>query len=359
MTRKLPKKKTITETMSQASDGNPKQPKVIAYGQDTGYQLYGYKDHQIPSKMRVPYILTSYRFPGMTADQCFGSMFQPHNELFNVWSHLIALVVFVAQVAPIVRTVNIIEEPLIVPLLCCALGICIMLVASIYTHLFNSMSPYMYHICFFFDYAAISACFFIISQGMYFYSRPLNTTFSFFNTPEIFLYMNLFNSLICTFMCCSVLIKRPWYHIMVRASAYLSLALFTIFPLVSRLVLCHLIPTNTCPSGSLTHFKQCGFYFVISGLIYATRTPERFAPRLFDVIGQSHNIFHVLSALGTSHLFTALYTDMRERQEALLVDPLLFTELSMLFTTLALVGNLSIVVWMAKSLYSRQTAKKN
>ncbi len=294
----------------------------------------------------------------MTPEQCFTSLMQPHNELINAWSHIVALALFVVQVLPIIKTVNIVEDPLIVPLLCCALAICIMYVASVYTHLFNSMSPYMYHICFFFDYAAISACFFIVSQCIYFYSRPLNTSLTFFNSPKWFLYINLFNSLICTFTCCSVLVHRPWYHILVRTSAYLSMSLFTLFPLACRVLFCTTIPTNSCTSSSMAHFKQAGLYFIVGGLIYMTRSPERFVPKMFDIVGQSHNIFHVLSAMGISQVFTALHTDMIERKEMLLVNPLSFTELSIMFTMLALVANVTIVVWMAKLLYSRQTEKR-
>jgi len=174
----------------------------------------------------------------------------------------------------------------------------------------------------------------------------------------MFLYLNLFNSLICTFICCSVLVKRPWYHIAVRAFAYLSLSLFTVFPLISRFVLCKLVPSNSCPVGSFNHFKQCAIYFAFGGLIYSTRVPERFMSGLFDVIGQSHNLFHVLSALGTWHLFSALNVDMNERREALLASPLPFTELAIMFTVLGLVANVTVVVWMAKDLYSRQADKK-
>jgi len=37
-----------------------------------------------------------------------------------------------------------------------------------------------------------------------------------------------------------------------------------------------------------------GFLYILGAAIYAARVPERFYPGKFDILGSSHQIFHVL-----------------------------------------------------------------
>jgi len=46
-----------------------------------------------------------------------------------------------------------------------------------------------------------------------------------------------------------------------------------------------------------------GAFYMIGGIVYAKKIPEKHYPRVFDVIGSSHNIFHVFIVIGaTIHL---------------------------------------------------------
>lgn len=41
-----------------------------------------------------------------------------------------------------------------------------------------------------------------------------------------------------------------------------------------------------------------GVIYAVSALLYATRIPERWKPGMFDIIGNSHQLFHVLVVWG-------------------------------------------------------------
>ena len=53
-------------------------------------------------------------------------------------------------------------------------------------------------------------------------------------------------------------------------------------------------------------------FYLVGAAIYASRVPERFAPGKFDLIGHSHQIFHVLGVLGSLFVYLGLKKIMDE-----------------------------------------------
>jgi hypothetical protein len=51
--------------------------------------------------------------------------------------------------------------------------------------------------------------------------------------------------------------------------------------------------------------------FILSGLIFVGRIPERFSPGLFDLFGQSHHAFHLTIFLMAYSQANAVFQDMR------------------------------------------------
>ena len=43
-----------------------------------------------------------------------------------------------------------------------------------------------------------------------------------------------------------------------------------------------------------------GATYIGGAIIYALRIPERWSPKTFDLVGSSHNIFHVCVVLGAA-----------------------------------------------------------
>jgi hypothetical protein len=50
--------------------------------------------------------------------------------------------------------------------------------------------------------------------------------------------------------------------------------------------------------------------FILSGLIFIGRFPERFSPGLFDLFGQSHHAFHLMIFLMAYSQANAVFEDM-------------------------------------------------
>ncbi|XP_009976363.1 PREDICTED: membrane progestin receptor gamma-B-like [Tauraco erythrolophus] len=92
--------------------------------------------HQVPKGYREQGILFGYRPPSSSAADCILSIFQMTNETLNIWTHFVP-----AWPCP----------PLASLLPCC-----ISPLASSCAHTFSTMSTRARHICYFFDYAALS-----------------------------------------------------------------------------------------------------------------------------------------------------------------------------------------------------------
>lgn len=74
------------------------------------------------------------------------------------------------------------------------------------------------------------------------------------------------------------------------------------------------VSLNSSPN---IHFEADMFYTIqfiaalLSALIYSFHIPERFSPGRFDIIGQSHQIFHLTAFTCTWSQFMALSLDMK------------------------------------------------
>ncbi len=81
-----------------------------------------------------------------------------------------------------------------------------------------------------------------------------------------------------------------------RASLFVALGLFGIFPIFQQILFVwRIVPTPMMEAFVLEMLMGGGYIF--GAFLYAQGIPERWYPGLFDFIGCSHNIFHVLVVL--------------------------------------------------------------
>ena len=297
---------------------------------------------QVPSFFREPFIISSYRKCDSSAWYCFRSLFQSTNETINIWSHILAFVVFVFRFISVFSKHDPWQDSHVYPLFCFAFGICIMLVMSVGAHLFNCMSVKARHICFFFDYAV---CFV--------YSRPVDSDISIFNTPPLFLGISAAISFASTFACCYSFSKKNRFDAMVKAGTYTSSWLFNTSPYLTMLLLCE--KASTCSSHASVHYfaRHCLFY-AGGTLAYVCRIPERLMIGVFDILGHSHHFLHILCAIGAADEFSAVELDMIQRRAVM--KPLAGATFanSILLTALVVLGNIAVVLWCAKRLNLRE-----
>lgn len=313
------------------------------------------RDREVPEGFRTVFIETGYRKPGLSAKNCLMSVLEPTNETINVWSHVIALVLFMVRFYDVFNHTAM-DDPWSYPLTTFAIGIAALMAMSSTAHLFNCISLSYHHIGFYLDYAAICVYSFSGAQAFFFYSRPANAcSFFLLKSPNMFMLLSASLSGICTFVCC--LSRHQWRKkgYIVRTSLFIIYFVIVTFPFTYRVIQGKEPET----ADSVHYFIRHIITYIISAMVNMFKIPERNFPGLFDFFGQSHHFLHLFAALGASDAFTAVYLDMTSRHQ-ILVDA--GTRGPDFYNTwfpflLVVVINLTIVYWFAKSLLKEERRK--
>ncbi|GAB4832795.1 casein kinase I [Ancistrocladus abbreviatus] len=89
-----------------------------------------------------------------------------------------------------------------------------------------------------------------------------------------------------------------------RALLFASMGLFGLIPAIHAAVLNW---DNPRRGTTMAYELLMGVFYLVGTGFYVSRVPERFKPGLFDLAGQSHQIFHVFVVLGAmAHYGAAL-----------------------------------------------------
>ncbi|XP_066065486.1 LOW QUALITY PROTEIN: membrane progestin receptor delta-like [Chamaea fasciata] len=105
--------------------------------------------------------------------------------------------------------------------------------------------------------------------------------------------------------------ERPRLSKASRTLAFVYPYIFDSIPVFYRLSRC--VPGG-CSEGSLRLHSRHSLCALLSFLSFTSRLPERLAPGSFDLIGHSHQLFHVCGILGTLFQLEAVSVDMAERR---------------------------------------------
>lgn len=313
--------------------------------------MYGLSRCQIPEVFRTPFIASGYRRPGLSFWDCIRSLLRSSNETMNVWSHLLALVFFVSVNMTSLPT----ADPFFLPLISFAVGISVLYLTSSFAHLFNCMSANSHRICFFFDYAAIGFYTFTAGQAMFFYSRTAGASaWAVYDSLVIFQSVSTFFSFFVTVLCCATSHSR-WkdYRAVLRVAILVINWLVITSPYTVRLLLCK----NAEPAYngvSMVYFKRHVIFCGLGAALYAARVPERLMSGVFDNFGQSHNLAHILIAMGIQQAFNTAQVDLQGRRSVLMdrftSQPTLMNTVGM--AMFVLFGHVAIVLWFASKLRS-------
>ena len=315
----------------------------------------GLGSSDVPDQFREPFICSGYRKPYGSALDCIKSAFQPFNESVNVWSHFIPFLLFLVRFAFVFSKYPL-TDSYCYPLMSFALGICGFLVMSSGAHLFNSMSPRVRHICFFFDYSAISVYSVGAGQAFFFYSRSLKISgTSLYDSSVAFLAVSCLISVVSTYTCCAS--RHRWARLkyMVRTGCFAAAFLFNSSPYIHRL-LSDPASAETSEYEQLAwiYFRRHVYFYLISALANMFRIPERVKPGVFDILGHSHHILHVFTALGAADQFTSIRLQMEGRRGHLERYPVASFINSLGLMIFISCINCGIVLWFGKNLRSNK-----
>ena len=311
-------------------------------------RTFGLKADEVPEQFREVFICTRYRKPYVSLSQCLRSAFQASNETVNVWSHFVPFLLFVARFCHFFYKSN--PTPYEWPLVSFAIGACGFCLMSSGAHLLNCMSPRIRHICFYFDYAAISVYSIGAGQAFFFYGRPLRSNIVVFNSAALFLSISIAASFLSTFVCCAS--RHRWVKVkyIVRTGSFIASFLYNSAPYFYRLALEE--ADNSQMVTADLYFKRHVLFYLVSALANMSKFPERLFPEVFDFVGQSHHFLHVFTALGTADLFTSLQMQSQARRKSLMADEIASFSNSLGLMLFAFGVNVGIVLWFGQNLKS-------
>ncbi|XP_052057949.1 membrane progestin receptor alpha-B-like [Mytilus californianus] len=267
-------------------------------------------DHKVPQLFREPGVINGYRKPHQPFRYYLISLFQIHNETVNVWTHIVGFFVIWFAMAEYYEKLDFWNNKhswAMLVLGCCVLIACFV---SSCVHLMHSKSENWHYNAFMIDY--IGAALYAYGSGvMAFYicsDRETYYVIEKYYFPILWFY-SLFNY---TAMCFAKVYYGSDTHnrnrklIMVAAMA--GHAILLTIPMGPRYIKCYM--DETCSLSSLNHLTICYILFALQAFFFASHLPEVLIPGKFDILGQGHQIFHVLSTICQCAQFNGIYHEI-------------------------------------------------
>lgn len=245
------------------------------------------------------HIHTGYRPASSSFLVSFQSLAYVHNETVNIYSHLLPSLVALPAgfrlyqiLAPRYQSAS---QADISVFACFFVGAAFCLGMSATYHTISNHSPSVARIGNALDYVGI--------VGLITGSFIPSIYYGFYCAPRLqLIYWTMISSigLGCIFVCLMPRFRTPAWRPF-RALMFVSMGLSAIFPVIHGLWW-YGAEQMTLQIGLHWLLLQ-GFLYILGATIYAARVPERLFPGQFDIVGHSHQIFHVLVVCAAiSHL---------------------------------------------------------
>ncbi|ESO82503.1 hypothetical protein LOTGIDRAFT_223258 [Lottia gigantea] len=247
----------------------------------------------IPAPFREPYILTGYRLPKKSWSYYIVSLFQWHNETINVWTHLVACLFVLGELARFGLKYDLFSDKDGGALLAFGLSCLTMFFFSSMSHLLHLKSIKVHYILSLADYAGIS---------LYGSGAGIATFYSCCQ-PNVYDVMAPFyiigNVIVGWFVYATCVIAKLTFvgpHAAQRklmcVFAFTIQGTWIVTPLLSNYYTYFFDPE--CSIWNLNHITISCLLCVLEGIAFAAHIPERYRPKMFDYVGHGHQIFHLL-----------------------------------------------------------------
>lgn len=299
---------------------------------------------EVPPLFKEPDISHGYRENYQPISYYTGSAFWLHNESVNVWTHLIALMVLLRQSWLFCSNLDVWNDDYAKIFTVYCFGSCAYTLASALAHLYQSKDDLTHHTCFYMDYAGVSlygnttalACYHLVSHSSFFHFwggwfMPLNC------------FLSVMMCLCCGFA--KYKYKRPYpksrkyWQIISSGLGYAQ----TISPVYYTL-LYQLFNHTSLYQDFYLHLLQC-VLFIPGAVFFAIPYPQKLWPGFFDLVGHSHQLFHVFMSLMTYYQMKALYFNVIHTKYSRSPNPSVSSSLWYVFIVLVLD---LVIVWMLR-----------
>lgn len=234
--------------------------------------------NNIPLWTKNNYILSGYRRSQTNKLNCLISVFNIHNETINIWTHTVSLIYFVYILINNYYNDIIIKLYEIVSIICFIMSTCY--------HIYMPMSHKNYLLLLKLDLFSI-ILYIVTTNILIFYYwfwcyKKLINIYMFFSG----LYLGLGIILLLKID----IIKK--YNFI--------LAYYSIYNLGIIISYIHIYNITDGDVDKIIKYKftEPIKYFFTGFIIYTTKIPERLFPNKFDILGNSHQLWHVFSSIG-------------------------------------------------------------
>ncbi|XP_077991816.1 membrane progestin receptor beta-like [Glandiceps talaboti] len=314
---------------------------------------------EVPKLFREPNVHNGYRVPHQPMKYYIFSVFQVHNELLNVWTHVLASSFLLYQALTLAYTVDFLNDPYSWPLLLLCTSCCTYPFLSSLAHLLQSHSESIHYTCFFVDYLGIS--FYGFTSGLIHFRYSAEESYlSVVGSGWLFVIVNFILSCFTCFACGYAKVKYnrpyPYARKLWQLCSVGSLYIWIIFPIFQRVYACQML---SCTDESIYYHKTEIMWFLLGSLFFAVPYPQKFAPGFFDIIGHSHQLFHIFIPICTHSQIQAEYLDLQNRREHIKAhfQPTFMNTFGI--SALFILCNIIVVLWLRSKALSKIAAKKS
>ncbi|XP_007671475.1 membrane progestin receptor beta [Ornithorhynchus anatinus] len=282
-------------------DGLPKLPRTVP-------------ETDVPQLFREPYIRAGYRPTGHGWRYYFLSLFQKHNEVVNVWTHLLAALAVLLRFRAFAAGQALAwGSARALPLLLFVLSSLTYLTCSLLAHLLQSKSELSHYTFYFVDYVGVSVYQYGSALAHFFYSADQAWYERF---RPVFLPAAAFCGWLSCAGCCyaKYRYRRP-YPVMRKLCQVVPAGLafvLDVSPVAHRVALCHLAG---CQDQAARYHALQILSFLVSAYFFSCPVPEKYFPGSCDIVGHGHQIFHAFLAVCTLSQLEATLLDFQGRQD--------------------------------------------
>ncbi|KAH1165928.1 hypothetical protein KIL84_023487 [Mauremys mutica] len=287
---------------------------------------------EVPDDFVECFILSGYRRLHCSAQECLASVLQPTNETLNFWTHFIPLLLFLSKFCRLFFLSGAGElpfhHPLLLPLWCYASGVLLTFAMSCTAHVFSCLSLRLRAAFFYLDYASISYYGFASTVAYSYYLLPglrlldaramsrylqqrlgwqLDCSLPIALYSALVLPVAFVLAVTCTVACCKSRSEWCAYPFAIRTFVF-AMPLSMACPIMLESFLFDLRGQNPT---LFVYFYRRYFWLLMAAFFNISKIPERIQPGLFDIIGHSHQLFHIFT-------FLSIYDQMYYLEEGLL-----------------------------------------
>jgi adiponectin receptor len=244
------------------------------------------------------FIIHGYRKPSYSYSRSVRDTKTLHNETVNIWSHLLAAILFVTHLIRFVIECGPLSRDVVV-VLNFFLGVITCFGFSSVYHLFSNHSRRIASLCQRLDHLGVV---------IVIWSSAVSFVYFAFHCDRLAQRFHI--TLVTTAALASAIFAyRPKF----RHPKSRPLRTFTYFVLgcCATLPAIHLSHVDEKPAYQrtvLASYQTLASLNSLAGLIYAVRVPERFCRGTFDIFGSSHQIMHILVICGAQVYTKGLLT---------------------------------------------------